>query len=48
MSTNVTNNEAASRYELCSFVRHHIAEHPDQYAVLVPADRRRQFGLTAA
>lgn len=32
----------------CSFVRQHIAEHPDQYAALVPADRRMQFGLSAA
>jgi predicted GNAT family acetyltransferase len=32
----------------CSFVRQHIAEHPDQYAALVPADRRKQFGLEAA
>ena len=32
----------------CSFVRQHIAEHPDQYAALVPADLRMQFGLSAA
>lgn len=102
MATNVTHNEAASRYELtvddqligiadyrragdvvdfvhteiapshesqglgsslveaaledvkrqsltvlphCWFVRDHIAEHPDQYLALVPAERRAQFGL---
>jgi hypothetical protein len=32
----------------CSFVRQHIVEHPDQYAALVPIDRRMQFGLSAA
>jgi uncharacterized protein len=29
----------------CWFMRDHIAEHPDQYLALVPAERRAQFGL---
>jgi hypothetical protein len=41
MSTTVTNNEAASRYEV-------TAAHPDQYLALVPADRRSAFGPPAA
>jgi uncharacterized protein len=32
----------------CWFVRDHIAEHPDQYLALVPANRRAEFGLSAA
>jgi predicted GNAT family acetyltransferase len=31
----------------CWFMRDVIAEHPDQYLALVPADRRKQFRLPA-
>ena len=40
--------ESLSVLPHCSFVRQHIVEHPDQYAALVPAHRRMQFGLPAA
>ena len=32
----------------CWFMRDHIAEHPDQYLALVPAERRAQFRLPTA
>jgi uncharacterized protein len=31
----------------CWFMRDHIAEHPDRYLALVPAERRAQFRLPA-
>jgi hypothetical protein len=39
MSTNVSHNEADSRYELTV---------DDRYLALVPAERRAQFGLPTA